>query len=329
MPSFPDRITIVRKRFRSDTAGVIQVDVPPGSGTAIANFMHVFHNLPGGATPHRAPLPNLAILAEDTTVAGVYTASFWGNDWAIQPPNPNGSSGPRGAHANRRSCFKVTVTGNAHTGTATLAFYQDQERGSWETYDLRDAVIEPNSLIDAVAITFPANDSNGYTGHFTKEIHPLTQGKGKTKGGPLVTVPHVTVPQMTTAIHRARLCTSQAIIQAPAPPAQDLDAASGEGRGGGAQGTPTVASAQAESAHDQFEPVANGDTMEADAPDIQEQEVAVAGELAKLRCRGMREGALPYENRGGRRVEHKNKLMLRARTRTRTRRRRTCRKSPS
>ena len=82
--SFLDRLTIVRKRFRPDVSGVIQIDVPPGSGTtAIANFMHVFHNLPGCA-PNKPPLPNLPVIAEDTAVTGVYTASFWGNDWAIQ-----------------------------------------------------------------------------------------------------------------------------------------------------------------------------------------------------------------------------------------------------
>jgi hypothetical protein len=73
---FPDRISIVRKRYRPDAAGIVQVDVPPGSGTAIENFMHVVHNLPG-VTPRRAPQPKLDVLAEDTAVAGVYTASFW------------------------------------------------------------------------------------------------------------------------------------------------------------------------------------------------------------------------------------------------------------
>ena len=117
--SFPGRISIVRKRFRADATGVIQVDVPPGSGTAIANFMHVFHNLPGH-TPNKAPLPDLAVMAEDTAVAGVYTASFWGeDDWAIQSPNSNGPSAPRAARSiqqsNQRACFKVT--GDAHAGT--------------------------------------------------------------------------------------------------------------------------------------------------------------------------------------------------------------------
>jgi hypothetical protein len=137
-------------------------------------------------------------------------------------------------------------------------------------------VIEPNVQQDAVAITFPATDSNGHIGRFVKETRPLAQGKGKANNG-------VTIQQMMTAIHRARLCTSQAIIRAPAPPGQDLDAASGEGRGGGAQGAPAGTSAQAESVHDQFEPAADGDAMDDDAPGTQEQEAAVDEELAKLR----------------------------------------------
>ena len=109
----------------------------------------------------------------------------------------------------------------------------------------------------------------------TKEIHPLVQGKAK-KGLP--------IPQMMTAIHRARLCTSQAITQAPAPPAQDPDAASGEGRGGGAQGTPAAASAQAEPAQVQFEVVADDGAMEADAPETNEQQASIAGEVAMLQA---------------------------------------------
>ena len=78
-PFLPDRIHIVRKRFRSDTSGVIQVDLPSGSGTAIAIFMHFFHNLPGLA-PNRAPLPDLKVMADDLSVDGVYTATLWGCD---------------------------------------------------------------------------------------------------------------------------------------------------------------------------------------------------------------------------------------------------------
>ena len=88
-----------------------------------------------------------------------------------------------------------------------------------------------------------------------------------------------------TAIHCARLCTSQAAIPAPpAPPGQDLDATSGEGRGGGAHAATAAASAQAEPAHDsEFVPTAaDGDEMVDDAPGAYEQEAPVHGELAKL-----------------------------------------------
>ena len=230
-----------------------------------------------------SPLPNLPVVAEDTTVTGVYTASFWGIDWAIQSYGPDGPSGSRATfgsraarsiqQANQRSFVKVT--GDARAGTASLTLYLDQNRGSWETCDLRDAVVEPNYQQDAIAITFPAIDSDGHKGHFAKEIRPLPQGKGKGNGG-------VSIHRMIAAIHRARLCTSQAIIQTPAPPGQDLNATSGGGRGGGARGAPAGASAQTAYAH---APAAapGDDKMVDDAPDAQAQGTVVDDELAKLR----------------------------------------------
>ena len=287
--SFPGRITIVRKRFRPDMLGVIQIDVPPGSGTAIANFMHVFHNLPG-CGPHMPPLSNLSVITEDITVMGVYTASFWGKDGAIQASAPGGPPVPRAApssraarfiqQANQRSFFEVT--GDACAGKASIKLYRDQERGSWETCDLRDAVVESNREQDAVSITFSAIDSEGHMGYFAKEIRPLSQGKGNVGNG-------VSIHQTMTAIHRARLCTSQAIVRVPAPPGQDLDAASGEGRGGGARGPSAGASAQAASAHTPAAEPTDG-TMVDDAPDAQAQGAAVDEASSKLRQRPRRTG---------------------------------------
>ena len=158
----PERIHIARKRFRSDTSGVIQIDLPTGSGTAIANFIHVFHNLPGHQ-PNWAPLPNLSAVADGLSKDGVYTATFWGGDWAIQSVDSDGASGSRAARAaqasNQRACF--TATGDACAGTASLTCYQNQDRCSWETYDLQDAVVEPNVGDGAVSLTFSAVDSDG------------------------------------------------------------------------------------------------------------------------------------------------------------------------
>ena len=141
--------------------------------------------------------------------------------------------------------------------------------------DLRDAVVESNGEQGAVSITFSAIDSEGHTGRFVKEFRPLSYGKGNVGNG-------VSIHQMMAAIHRARLCTSQAIVQVPAPPGQDLDAASGEGRGGGARGSSAGASAQAASADAPAAEPADG-TMVDDAPDARAQGAAVDDESSKLR----------------------------------------------
>ena len=136
-------------------------------------------------------------------------------------------------------------------------------------------MVESNGEQGAVSITFSAIDSEGHTGRFVKEFRPLSYGKGNVGNG-------VSIHQMMAAIHRARLCTSQAIVQVPAPPGQDLDAASGEGRGGGARGSSAGASAQAASADAPAAEPADG-TMVDDAPDARAQGAAVDDESSKLR----------------------------------------------
>ena len=163
----------------------------------------------------------------------------------------------------------------------------NQNRGSWETCDLRDAAIEPNSGDDAVVLTFSAVDSNGQVGHFVKEIRPLLRSINQ--GNRSKRTRGLTIQTMTTAIHRARLCTTQAAISTPpVNTGQDLDADSGSGSGGGASAAPTDTSAQAES---EFEPTgapppgadAGGGGMAIDAPDAHKHEVPIDDESAKLR----------------------------------------------
>ena len=101
----------------------------------------------------------------------------------------------------------------------------NHNRASWETRDLRGVVIGSNAANDAVVLTFSAADSDGRVGHFAKEIRPLPQS-GRRKG--------LTIQRMMTAMHRARLCTTQAASSTPPViPGQDLNADSGSGSGGG------------------------------------------------------------------------------------------------
>ena len=129
--ALPDRIHIVRKLFRSDTPGVVQIDLPVGSGKSIVNFLHVFHNLPGHP-PNWATLSDLSVVTGGLSVDGVYKASFWETDWAIQSTDPDDAPSSRAARpaqaANQRACF--TATGDAHTGSASLTCYVNQSRAS-------------------------------------------------------------------------------------------------------------------------------------------------------------------------------------------------------
>ena len=165
------------------------------------NFLHVFHNLPGHP-PNCATLLDLSVVTGGLSADGVYRASFWGTDWAIQPTDPGDAPGSRAARpaqaSSQRTCF--TVTGDAHTGSASLTCYVNQNRASWERCDLRDVVVGPNAAKGAVVLTFSTADSDGQVGHFVKEIRPIPQGNRR-KG--------LTIQTMMTAMHRARLCTTQ------------------------------------------------------------------------------------------------------------------------
>ena len=67
------------------------------------------------------------------------------------------------------------TTGDARAGTASLTCYLNQDRGSWETYDLQDALVEPNADDGAVSLTFAAVDSSGQIGHFVSRTHRTTR----------------------------------------------------------------------------------------------------------------------------------------------------------
>ena len=279
---FPDRVHIVRKRFRSDTFGVIQVDLPEGSGESIMNFLHVFHNLPG-RTPSWAPLTDMASVTGGLSSDGIYEASFWGTDWAIQSNDPaNADDGSRKARptqpTDQRAYF--AITGDARAGQASLTCYEGQYRASWETWDLRDVVIEPNTDTNAVVLSLSTTDSNGHVGRFTKEIRPLRGIRRRGGGGGL------SIQSIMTAVHRARLCTTRADISIPpGVPEQDLDADSGSGSGGGASAAPAATSAQAASA----EADAGGAPMAIDPP--------ANGELTEIRDGMTKLSAKPGEQK--------------------------------
>ena len=156
----------MRKHYRSDAAGTIQLDVPPGAGTAVADFIHVFHHLPGAAPP-KAPAYGTRIVTETVPSAGKYTASFWAIDYALNPPPPPvGPSGRPQDDSRRAFC---ALSGDVRTRTAHLEVFHNQDRGSSEVYDLHGAevVSTPGARSQgAVQITFKAVDSAGETAHF-------------------------------------------------------------------------------------------------------------------------------------------------------------------